>query len=94
MVTGDQYCDCSTGGDTPLSCPEAEVFCDLIGDCIHVFEVWVYILYVYKNNRLKLDLDFELDNIHPCFEDNCAEAEFCCDQVITIMIMIIMMIII
>ena len=57
MVTGDQYCDCSSGGDKPLSCPEGEVFCDLIGDCIHVFEVWVYILYAYKSNRLKLDLN-------------------------------------
>ena len=31
-----EYCDCSS--NVPMSCQEGELFCDYIGDCVHVTE--------------------------------------------------------
>ena len=31
-VIGEEYCDCGSGSNTPVSCPEGEQFCDAIGD--------------------------------------------------------------
>ena len=33
---GLEYCDCSS--NVPMSCQEGELFCDYIGDCVHVTE--------------------------------------------------------
>ena len=30
-MIGIQYCDCSSGSETPLTCPDETVFCDLVG---------------------------------------------------------------
>ena len=35
-ILGMEYCDCSSG--VTMSCAEGELFCDYIGDCVHVTE--------------------------------------------------------
>ena len=45
-MIGEEYCDCGSGSNTPVSCPEGEQFCDAIGDespekktkiCLHLW---------------------------------------------------------
>jgi len=37
ICCGHEYCDCDSGSDIPLVCPTDELFCDAIGDCVHIF---------------------------------------------------------
>jgi len=36
ICCGHEFCDCSSGSDLPMTCPEGAVFCDLTGYCVHL----------------------------------------------------------
>merc|ERR1711997_1332957 len=38
ICCSNQFCDCSSDSGVPTMCPEGEIFCDLIGDCVHMYE--------------------------------------------------------
>jgi len=88
LCCGNQYCDCGSGSDIPMSCPEGELFCDLIGDCVHIFGqecVEADFCCVKDDSTPEVssttqkpdDCEFLCDGVDIGFVGNCCGEEYC-----------------
>ena len=81
IVIGHEYCDCSTGSDTPLPCPDETVFCDLIGISFNVSSVSFTKKDVLNSDQIKnKNWKTGPGACVPILGEACSEEELCCAQ--------------